>query len=154
MEDQPRRLNYLILKNMKRLLRKAFLIVVLFATAFINTDCKKQKRCGCGKDVLFPLEDEICYVYFSDETSTITMMRAGDYYSNYTFCNPDEIRPKLENVKYGAEMVVSGDVFWDCSYVWQESNSYSYSSYRSYTIIVKDIYVDLYGRGNLNEDIK
>ena len=131
---------------MKRLLRKALVIVILFAPLFINTDCKKQKRCGCRGDVLFPLNNVDSNVFFDSESPIITMQTIGDYYSYYTFCNPDEIMPKLENFKSGDELVVSGNVYWDCNYVMQASSgSYSAYSYRSYNIYVTDIFMNLYG---------
>jgi len=143
---------------MKRLLRKVLVIVVLFIPLVINTDCKKQKRCGCvNKDTLFSFEGSICNVYFYDESenSTITLMRMNDYYSTYTLCNPDEIRPMLENVKYGDEMVVYGDVYWDCNYVMQASSgSYSAYSYQAYSVYVTDIKVDMYGKNKTDETLK
>ena len=138
---------------MKRLLRKVLVIIVLLASLLTNTDCKKQIKCGCGKDVVRTFYHE-AYVYFSSESPIITMQVAGDFYSSYSFCNPEEIRPKLANFKSGDVLVVSGDLYLDCNYVWQSSN-YSYSSlYRSYNIHVTDIYVDLYGKDNPDEEVR
>ena len=139
---------------MKKRLRKLLVIVVLFMPMFINTDCKKQKRCGCRGDVLYPIAAE-SYVYFTDESPIITMTTTSDYYSYYTFCNPDEIMPKLANFKNGDVLVVSGDVFWDCNYVMQSSSgSYSAYSYRAYSIYVTDVYMDMYGKDDSDETLK
>jgi len=141
---------------MKRLLRKTLVIIVVFAPLFTNTDCKKQKRCGCGKDVLSQLINSPSNVYFDSENSTIiTMQRLVDPYSFYTFCNPDEIMPKLANFRSGEELMVSGNVYWDCNYVWQASNNpYQSSLYQSYTIHVTDIYMNMYGKDDSNEELK
>ena len=142
---------------MRKLLRKVLLIVVLFTPMFINTDCKKQKRCGCPPrgDILYSynLENN---VHFSDESTTIVMymMNGYGYYDSYTFCNPDEWRSELEKYKSGDALVVSGNVYWDCNYVMQASSSY-YSSYSSaYNIYVTDIYMNLYGKDDSDETLK
>jgi hypothetical protein len=141
---------------MKRLLRKTLLIVVLFAPLFTNTDCKKQKKCGCGKDVLNEFSGP-GHVFFTDENPTIAMQPVGNYIDTYSFCNPDEVRQKSEfaNIKYGEEVMVFGHVYWDCNFVMQSSNSYQYGSYyRAYNIYVTDIYMDMYGKDNSNTDVK
>ena len=137
---------------MKRLFKKVLIIIVLFAPMFINTDCKKQKKCGCRGDVL----DTYSYssiVYFSDESPTIAF--AGYFNDYYTVCNPDEIRSKLENFKNGEELVVTGNYYWDCNYVQQvNSNSYYSSIQRSYVIYVTDIYKNMYGKDDSDEILK
>ena len=143
---------------MKRLLRKILVVVVLFAALFINTDCKKQKRCGCRGDVLYGYQNET-EVYFSDETSTIMMYVINSYGSvdQFTFCNPDEIRPKLEKFKSGVDaLVVLGNVYWDCNYVMQASSNpyYGYGYGAAYNIYVTDIYMDMYGKDDNDETIK
>ena len=134
---------------MKRLLRKVLVITVLFLPLFISTDCKKQKKCGCQGDVLWEYNSAWTgsYVYFYPESSTIFMEEVGNPYDRYTFCNPDEVRPKLANFKAGDILVVKGSVFWDCNYVWQSSNNpYQSYMYRAFNIYVTDIYMDMYGK--------
>jgi hypothetical protein len=54
--------------------------------------------------------------------------------------------PKLADYKSGDVLQVSGQVFWECNYLYQSSNS-SYSSYyKVYDIKVTDVTVDLYGK--------
>ena len=132
---------------MRKILRKTLVIVVLFASLFVNTDCKKQKRCGCRGDVLYSYTNEN-EVYFNEENTIIIMyvVNLYGYYDTYTFCNPDEWRSKLEKFKSGTALVVSGNVYWDCNYVMQaSSNPYSTYSYgSSYNIYVTDLYMDMY----------
>ena len=136
---------------MVRLLRKTLVLIVLLTPLFTNTDCKKQKKCGCTGDVLYTYSGLEYQVFFSEETPIITLMEVGDpYYSTYSVCNPDEIKPKLANFKSGDVLTVAGDIFWDCNYVMQSSNSYSYSYSsmynRAYNIRVTDIYMNMYGK--------
>ena len=139
---------------MKKLLRKALVIVILFVPLFINTDCKKQKKCGCRGDVLYPFSAP-ANVYFDDESSIITMLQVGNPYYIYTFCNNDEIRPMLENYKSGDELMVSGNVYWDCNYVMQASSNPYSSYYQYYNIYVtEDIYMDMYGKDDSNAELK
>ena len=121
--------------------------MIILLPAFSYTGCKKQKKCGCGKDVLYTLTNQSAYVYFSETGGIMTLQTVGDPYSTYSFCNPDEMFPKVKNFKSGDELVVSGHVYWDCNYVWQSSNqSYQTSLYKQYNIQVTDIFLDLYGK--------
>ena len=143
---------------MKKILRKVLVVVVLFAVLFINTDCKKQKRCGCRGDILYGFIYEN-QVIFSEEISTIMMYVQNNYgtYDQYTFCNPDEWRSELlEKYTPNDALVVSGNIYWDCNYVMQVSNNpYTGHMYgAAYNIYVTDIYMDMYGKGDNDETIK
>ena len=140
---------------MRKILRKTLVVIILFASLFVNTDCKKQKKCGCGKDVISTFINSPSYVYF--DGNTITMQTINDPYSYYSFCNIDEIMPKLEKFKSGDELAVSGYVYWDCYFVMQASNN-PYQSYYNqtygYKIQVTDIFMDMYGKDNSDETLK
>jgi hypothetical protein len=132
---------------MGNLLRKILVILIIVLPAISYSGCKKQKKCGCGKDVLFSFTNEPCYVYFNETGTIITLQTVNDMYSQYTFCNPVEIFPKLEKYKSGDQLMVSGNVYWDCNYVWQSSNqSYQTSMYKVYNIAVTNVYLDMYGK--------
>ena len=125
---------------------------------FLNTDCKKQKKCGCHhRDELYPLNNAVSYVFFDSESSIITMQSPMDPYypySYFTFCNSDEWMSTLENFRSGEELMITGSVYWDCNYVMQASNySYGYQT-RAYNIYVTNLYKNMYGTSNLNEEIK
>ena len=140
---------------MKKILIKTLLIIALFAPLFLNTDCRKQKKCGCQhRDELFPLEKTVSFVYFEEESTRITMQTPMDPYSYFTFCNPEEVRSKLSNLRSGEELVITGSVYWDCNYVMQQSQ-YSYQvGMRAYNIYVTDIFRNMYGKDDSNQDIK
>ena len=125
------------------------MFIVLLTPLFTNTDCKKQKKCGCSGDVLYSYTGVEYYVYFGEESPVISMIQVGNSFDTYTVCNTDEIKPKLTNFKSGVVLKVAGDIFWDCNYVMQSGNSYSYSyssMYRAFNIRVNDIYMDMYGK--------
>lgn len=125
--------------------RKFFVTFIIIAPIIMYSDCKKQARCGCGKDIQFELTETSSYIYFTDG-STISAMTVGDMYSTYIFCNPSEMFPKLANHKTGDILQLSGQVYWDCNYVYQSSNSSYQSVYRTYDIQVTDLSLNLYGK--------
>jgi hypothetical protein len=128
------------------IIRKILIVLIIIAPVISDTGCKKQKRCGCGKDVLFTLESTQATVYYNESKTSITFNTLDDPYSTYNFCNPGEMAPKLEDVNSGDVLLVSGDVFWDCTYLYQNSN-YSYQTYyKVYMIQVTDLRSNLYGK--------
>ena len=127
------------------IIRRILVALIIFAPALSYTGCKKQAKCGCGKDVLSTLAATSCYIYWTDG-ATITAMVVGDAYSTYVFCNPSEMFPKLADAKQGDILQVSGSVYWDCTYVSQSSNSSYQSLYKTYDIQVTDMSINLYGK--------
>jgi hypothetical protein len=129
-----------------KIVRKILVAMIIFAPVFSYTGCKKQAKCGCDGDTLFTLTNELATVYYNSTGTTITFTRLTDPYSQFNFCNPGEMFPKFTDYKSGDVLEVSGDVFWECNYLYQSSN-YSYGSYyKVYMIKVTDVTVDLYGK--------
>ncbi|MGC1391365.1 MAG: hypothetical protein WA816_10035 [Bacteroidales bacterium] len=126
-------------------IKKMLVAMIFIAPIIIYSDCKKQAKCGCGKDVLFSLAATSCNIYFTDG-STISAQTVGDIYSTYIFCNPSEMFKNLANSKTGDVLQVTGSVYWDCNYVYQTSNSTYQSLYKTYDIQVTGLTVDLYGK--------
>jgi len=106
-----------------QLIRKLLVIMIIFAPVVSYTGCKKQAKCGCDGDLLFTLTKSQAYVYFNETGSTITFTPVDNPYSTYNFCNPGEMFPKLAESKPGDILLVSGDAFWECNYLYQQSNS-------------------------------
>jgi len=130
----------------ENLLRKILVILVFIAPLAPFQGCKKQAKCGCGKDVLFSLTEERVHVYFNETGTNISFATLNDPYSTYYFCNPSEMYPKLKEYKTGDEFVLSGHVYWNCSYVNQSSSSSYQSYYKIYDVQVTDVYMDMYGK--------
>jgi hypothetical protein len=129
-----------------KIVRKILVAMIIFAPVFSYTGCKKQAKCGCDGDTLFTLTKELATVYYNSTGTTITFTRLTDPYSQFNFCNPGEMFPKFTDYKSGDVLEVSGDVFWECNYLYQSSN-YSYGSYyKVYMIKVTDVTIDIYGK--------
>jgi hypothetical protein len=127
--------------------RKLCITLIFFAAVFISTDCKKQIKCGCGKDVYITLTNQSCNIYFGAEKSVITAQIVGSPYVIYNFCNPTEMAAKLVDAQYGDVMLLSGDVYYDCTSVYQQSNSgYSTSLMQYFQVQVSDLTLDMYGK--------
>jgi hypothetical protein len=127
------------------ILRKILVLLIFVAPAVSYSGCKKQAKCGCGKDVLFTLTNEASYVSW-ETGSNIYFKTLSDPYSSYNFCNPSEMFKTMGDYKSGDKLLVSGHVYWNCAYVNQSSNS-SYSSiYKIYDVQVTDVHMDLYGK--------
>jgi hypothetical protein len=130
----------------RNILGKIFMASLILVTAITSTDCKKQNKCGCGKDVLYTLTNASANVYFNETGASIYFQPLGDLYSTYYFCNPTEMFPNLADSKSGDVLQVSGDVFWDCNYAYQSSNSSYTSMYRVYNIQVTQLESQAYGK--------
>lgn len=130
-----------------KIIRKVLVVLIIIAPVVSYSGCKKQAKCGCGNDIQLTLEDAPANVFWVSEAN-ITFTLAGDPYSSFIFCNPSEMFPKLQDYKSGDRLLISGQAFWECNWVYQQSN-YSYGSsslYKVYVVQVTDVYVDLYGK--------
>ena len=128
------------------LLRKILAILIIIAPVVSYSGCKKQAKCGCGKDVLFTLTNARAHVFFNEKGTNIYFTNLSDPYSTYYFCNPSEMFPKMSDYNTGDELMVSGHAYWNCSYINQSSNSSYQSYYKVYQVQVTNVYMDLYGK--------
>jgi len=129
------------------LLRKIIVILIIIIPVFSYPGCKKQAKCGCNGDLLFSLTGQKARVYFSESGTTMYFTTLDEMYSTYNFCNPGEMFPLLKDSKSGDILKVWGQAYWDCTYVYQQSNySYQSSYYKVYQVQVTDLIVDLYGK--------
>jgi hypothetical protein len=128
------------------IIRKLVIVLIILAPVFSYTGCRKQAKCGCGKDVLFTLTNTSVNVYWTS-SSSISFQRVGNAYETFYFCNPTEMFPNLKDAKSGDVLLISGHVYWDCNFVYQSSNSSYMSYYKIYQCQVTDLTLDLYGKG-------
>jgi len=127
------------------IIRKLLVVLIIVAPVVSYTGCKKQAKCGCEGDILFSLTSTPSTLYW-ESGSSIFFYTTNDQFSTYNFCNPGEMFPKLDDSKSGDILLVTGDVFWDCNYLYQSSN-YSYQTYsKVYVIKVTDVVSNLYGK--------
>jgi hypothetical protein len=134
---------------MKMYIVRKILVVLIMVLPLISwSGCKKQAKCGCGKDVLFSLKDELL------DHSAITFGANGASasfsigYSTYIFCNPIEMYALYSAMNKDDQMILSGDAFWECSYLMQSGSGGSsyYYYYKVYNIEVTKLEPYLYGK--------
>jgi len=128
------------------IIRKILVVIVMVLPLVSYSGCKKQPKCGCGKDILQTLTDEpldySSLIY--SEGGTNAYFQIG--YSTYYFCNPGEMFPTYQTLRAGDQLVISGDLFWECNYLYSASN-YSYGMYyKVYQIQVTALRAYLYGK--------
>ena len=130
--------------------RKIIVAAVILLPLFSFDGCKKQAKCGCGKDILFTITDKIMdystISYSSNGAAAQYMEFNGVSYNYYHFCNPGEMHEKYLSLSGQNQIKISGDVFWDCTYMMNSSNSSYYSYYKIYNIQVTDLKSSLYGK--------
>jgi hypothetical protein len=132
------------------IIRKIVVAAIIILPVLSFNGCKKQPKCGCGKDVLFTVTDEILdyssISYGSNGATASFSIYNGVAYDYYHFCNPNEMYQKYQDLSNQSQIKISGDVFWDCTYVMNTSSSYSYSYYKIYNIQVTNMRSSLYGK--------
>ncbi len=132
------------MKN-RYLLSKILVVLIILLPVASWSGCKKQARCGCGKDVVSTLDSLLINrstIYYTDSTSA--MFQLG--YNTYYFCNPVEMYKKYKSMSADDQIIISGDLFWECQYLMNSSNSYYYSYYKVYNINVTQLAPYLYGK--------
>ena len=127
-------------------IRKIVVVLIIFAPLVSYQGCKKQPKCGCGKDVLYTLTKSQARVTWNPTGSSIQFSPLDNPYSTYMFCNPGEMFPSMSDYSSGDILLVSGLVYWECNYLMQQSNSSYQSYYKVYMIQVTEVTVDLYGK--------
>jgi hypothetical protein len=132
------------------LIRKIIIAVIILLPVFSFNGCKKQVKCGCGKDILFSISDNLMdyssLTYSSNGATAYFTVFNGVSYDYYHFCNPSEMYPTYTGLSGQTQLKLSGDVYWDCTYMMNSSNSYSYSYYKVYNIQVTGLKSSLYGK--------
>jgi hypothetical protein len=128
------------------IIRKFFVAIVIMAPLFSFSDCKKQAKCGCDGDQLFTLTDAQATVSW-DSGASIQFSTIDNPYAYYNFCNPGEMFPKMQDFKSGDLLLVSGQAFWECNYLYQSSQGSQYQSYiKVYMIYVTNVRVSAFGK--------
>ena len=135
-------------------IRKLLVVLIILLPIVSYTGCKKQAKCGCSGDMLYSITDQIfdhsSIVYNASGTNAYFFVYSGYYYDTYYFCNPSEMFAAYNSISSDDQVKLSGDLYWDCSYVSQASqsgsSSYESSYYKVYNIKVTKIESSLYGK--------
>jgi hypothetical protein len=133
--------------NIKRILANSALALLLMAGVISLAGCKKQPKCGCDGDALDSLQQAHVYVSYSADSKSAQFVPLWSSYEIYYFCNPSEFMGELTQFQQGAEILVSGSYFYDCTYLMNAgSGSSYYNLYRIYQIKVTDVAAYDYGK--------
>ena len=135
------------------IIRKSIIFLIILTPLIADLGCKKQVKCGCGKDVVLTLITDadhpyiIANVYYTESSKTAYFY--SNYYSGSTFyfCNPGKWIDTLVLKKYtsGTELLVSGKAYYECNYLMNSSN-YGYYVSPVYQVDVTDIEKNNYGK--------
>lgn len=128
------------------ILRKIVIVLIIILPLASWQSCKKQAKCGCDGDILFSITSELfdhSTIRFSENGSIASFSKG---YDTYYFCNASDMYEIYNSMGSEDQMLLSGDVFWDCSYLMNSSNSYYYQYYKYYNINVTAMIPYLYGK--------
>jgi hypothetical protein len=128
------------------ILRKIVVALIIVLPAFSNHSCDKQEKCGCDGDILFSVDKKVMYYNQLIVMSEGATIRFQEGYNTFDFCNPVEMYPIYQGLDQDEQIQISGDVYWDCSYVSSASQSSYYYYYKYYNIKVTELKSFLYGK--------
>jgi hypothetical protein len=128
------------------LLKKILVVLIIIAPLLTDQGCKKQPRCGCGKDVIFSLDSALVSVTYD------TVARSATFYpfsnsagATYYFCNPGEWFSTLKKINTQNYVLLSGKVYYECNFLYNSSNYY-YQIPPVYQVTVTAVMEDNYGK--------
>lgn len=129
-------------------LRKILVILIILTPLFSDLGCKKQPKCGCGKDVVFEITDGQAQVYYSESSKSASFISIMSTGSSYYFCNPgkwiDSLKVYTNNTQ-GAVLLVTGKCYYECNYL-MNSGSYGYPIPPVYQVDVTNVKKDNYSK--------
>lgn len=129
---------------MKRKIAVKIIIAGLFLLPLVTFQgCKKQYKCGCGKDIVFSFNNTEVVLY-SQSASNIMFYTALTSNSTYYFCNPGQWIDSLNKMNTKQYLLLTGNAFYECNYLMQASN-YSYLP-PVYQVEVTGLKEDNYGK--------
>ena len=129
---------------LKKISRILFVIIILSPFIF-QQSCKKQVKCGCGKDVIFTLEDAQVIVQYNEATNSALFYPVVSTGATYYFCNPTDWIDSIKKLNTQDYLLVSGKVYYECNYLMSSGNSY-YQMPPVYQIEVSSVREDNYGK--------
>ena len=128
------------------IIRKIIVVLIMILPVISNQGCKKQEKCGCDGDKLFSITNQLfdySEIYVATNGGT---MQFTEGYDTYYFCNPATMYATYQALSPDEQILLSGDVYWDCSYLTSAGQSSYYYYYKYYNIIVTEMKSYLYGK--------
>jgi hypothetical protein len=127
---------------------KLLVVFIVLAPLVIDFGCKKQPKCGCGKDMIFSLEDQPSTIFYMVEGSYASFQPdLGVGGATYIFCSPGRWIDTLvlKNYPSGSRLLLTGKAYYDCTYLINSGN-YSYQLPPTYQVEVTSLKPDNYGK--------
>ncbi len=128
-----------------KLINKILPFASILVLLIFNSECKKQPKCGCGKDVIFTLTNAQALIQYNEASNTIVFYPALSTGATYYFCNPSQWMDSIKKLNTSEYLLISGDVFYECNYLYQSGNYYYYIP-PVYQVIVTSIKEDSYSK--------
>jgi hypothetical protein len=128
-------------KNFKSL----YILLILTTVALVYYGCKKQAKCGCGKDMIFELTDAQVLVQYNPASNTAVFYPSSSNGSTYYFCNPGAWVDSLKKLNTQDYLLLSGKCYYECNYLMNSSNYY-YQVPPVYQVEVTGLRQDNYGK--------
>jgi hypothetical protein len=126
-------------------IQKILFLTVILLPFLLQQSCKKQPKCGCGKDMIFELKSKEVMVVYNEATNDARFYPVVNNNSTYYFCNPGNWIDTLKTMNTSQYLLLSGKVYYECNYLYQNSNYY-YQLPPVYQVDVTDIQEDNYGK--------
>jgi hypothetical protein len=127
---------------------KILVVLIILTPVFFLDSCDKQEKCGCDGDILFSITNQLfdySEIYVLSNGGTMSFQDATGM-NTYNFCNPTSMYAIYQNLDPDEQILLSGDVYWDCSYVSSAGQSSAYYYYKVYNINVTQFKSYLYGK--------
>jgi hypothetical protein len=128
----------------KRLAGKILIMMLFILPLFTYEGCKKQIKCGCGKDVVYNLKEMQVMVQYNESSNTAVFYPVYTTGSTYYFCNPGQWMDSLKKMNTAEYLLLTGKAFYECNYLMQAAN-YSYLP-PVYQVDVTGLREDNYGK--------
>jgi hypothetical protein len=127
-----------------KILRKFIILVLFLLPLLAYQGCKKQPKCGCGKDVIFELKQSQCVVTSLSE-GFISFISDMNPAATFYFCNPDEWADTLSTMSSSNYLLISGKAYYECTYLLNSGNYYGQIP-PVYQVEVTSVEEDNYGK--------
>ena len=127
------------------IIRKVAVMMIILIPLLADQGCKKQPKCGCGKDVIFELDENAVYINLNEASNTIIFYPIVSTGATYYFCNPGQWMDTLKTMDTEHYLLISGKVYYECNYLYNSGNYY-YQIPPVYQVEVTAISEDNYGK--------
>jgi YHS domain-containing protein len=124
---------------------KLVIILIILVPLFTYQGCKKQPKCGCGKDVIFTLDSTQVLVQYDEKSKSAMFYPLASTGATYYFCNPGKWIDSLKKMDTQQYVLLSGKAYYECNYLYNSSNYY-YQIPPVYQVDVTLIMEDNYGK--------